>query len=92
MTAARRPVGWGATLGSVVLLLVAASAEGGENEAVPEEAEVIDLTSSTCLPGLIDIHAHPLIATDADVHYAHLDVKQAIDEGLFGSKCSPRAP
>ena len=82
---------------------------------------MIDLGSSTCLPGLIDAHAHPLIKTDdyqvdhlrrssgykalrglkvvremlnagwtsvripgdADIYYAHLDVKKAIDEGLF---------
>jgi imidazolonepropionase-like amidohydrolase len=93
----------------------------GSDAVVPQGAEGIDLTSSTCLPGLIDAHAHPLIATDdyqvdhlrhssgykalrglqvlqrmlaagwtsvriagdADVHYAHLDVKQAIDEGRF---------
>ncbi len=92
----------------------------GSREIVPEGAQIIDLGSSTCLPGLIDAHAHPLIATDdyqvdhlrrssaykairglkvlqdmldagwttiriagdADVHYAHLDVKTAIDEGL----------
>jgi len=82
---------------------------------------VVDRSKDTCLPGLIDAHAHILIKTDdyqqdhmrrssaykalrgldvaqamlragwttirivgdADVHYAHLDVRTAIDEGLF---------
>jgi imidazolonepropionase-like amidohydrolase len=82
---------------------------------------VIDRSQDTCLPGLIDSHAHVLIKTDdyqvdhlrrssaykalrglavaqemlrsgwttvrilgdADVAYAHLDVRTAIKEGLF---------
>ena len=82
---------------------------------------VIDRSQDTCLPGLIDAHAHILIKTDdyqvdhlrrssaykalrglsvvqemlrsgwttirilgdADVHYAHLDVRTAIREGHF---------
>jgi imidazolonepropionase-like amidohydrolase len=82
---------------------------------------VIDRSQDTCLPGLIDAHAHVLIKTDdyqvdhlrrssaykalrglnvvqqmlhsgwttvrilgdADVFYAHLDVRTAIQEGMF---------
>jgi imidazolonepropionase-like amidohydrolase len=82
---------------------------------------VIDRSQDTCLPGLIDAHAHVLIKTDdyqvdhlrrssaykalrglnvvqemlrggwttvrilgdADVAYAHLDVRTAIQEGMF---------
>jgi imidazolonepropionase-like amidohydrolase len=82
---------------------------------------VIDRSQDTCLPGLIDAHAHVLIKTDdyqvdhlrrssaykalrglnvvqqmlrsgwttvrilgdADLFYAHLDVRTAIQEGLF---------
>jgi imidazolonepropionase-like amidohydrolase len=82
---------------------------------------VIDRSRDTCLPGLIDAHAHVLIKTDdyqvdhlrrssaykalrglnvvqqmlhagwtsirilgdADVYYAHLDVRTAVQEGMF---------
>lgn len=82
---------------------------------------IIDRSQDTCLPGLIDAHAHVLIKTDdyqvdhlrrssaykalrglgvvqemlrsgwttvrilgdADIAYAHLDVRTAIQEGLF---------
>ena len=88
---------------------------------IPSNAIVIDLGTSTVLPGLIDAHVHPLIAVDdyqvyhvkhssaakalrglkrvqefleagwtslriagdADVYYAHLDIRDAINEGLF---------
>ena len=89
---------------------------------VPDAAgTVIDRSRDTCLPGLIDAHAHLLIKTDdyqvdhlrrssgykalrglhvaqemlrsgwtsvrvlgdADVFYAHLDVRTAIREGMF---------
>jgi imidazolonepropionase-like amidohydrolase len=89
--------------------------------AGPVNGTVIDRSQDTCLPGLIDAHAHVLIKTDdyqvdhlrrssgykalrglnvvqemlrsgwttvrilgdADVAYAHLDVRTAIQEGLF---------
>jgi imidazolonepropionase-like amidohydrolase len=85
------------------------------------DSRVVDLSDQTCLPGLIDAHAHILIETDdyqvdhlrrssgykalrglnvaqqmlaagwttirivgdADVHFAHFDVRTAIEEGLF---------
>jgi imidazolonepropionase-like amidohydrolase len=97
------------------------AAIGEFDRVLPPGATVLDLRPATCLPGLIDAHAHPLIAAgdyqvdhlrrssaykalrglsvvqemlregwttvrvlgDADVHYAHLDVRTAIQEGLF---------
>jgi imidazolonepropionase-like amidohydrolase len=104
---------------------VAIRIENGRIAAVgpyaPDATAVIDRSQDTCLPGLIDAHAHVLITTDdyqvdhlrrssaykalrglgvvqamlrsgwttvrilgdADVSYAHLDVRTAIQEGLF---------
>ncbi len=97
------------------------AAVGPFDDVKREGAAIVDLSDSTCLPGLIDAHAHLLIATDdfqvdhlrrssaykalrglsvaqqmlrsgwtsvrvlgdADVHYAHLDVRTAIEEGMF---------
>jgi imidazolonepropionase-like amidohydrolase len=93
----------------------------GGAELLAAGIEVRDLGDATLLPGLIDVHSHPLISTDdyqvdhlrhssafkalrglkavqenlragwttlriagdADVFYAHLDVRRAIDSGLF---------
>jgi imidazolonepropionase-like amidohydrolase len=97
------------------------AAVGPFDDVGADGATVVDLSDRTCLPGLIDAHAHLLIETDdyqvdhlrrssaykalrglsvaqqmlhrgwtsvrvvgdADVHYAHLDVRTAIEEGLF---------
>lgn len=112
--------GVGAVEETVVVIRGERIAAVGPRSLVPEGAQVIDLGSSTCLPGFVDAHAHLLIATDdyqvdhlrrssaykairgltvaqkllgagwttlrvagdADVFFAHLDVKAAIDEGL----------
>src|SRR5262249_17647307 len=93
----------------------------GGPESLPSGIEVIDLGSATVLPGLIDLHSHPLQSTDsyqidhlrwssaykalkglkavqdslmagwttlripgdADVFYAPMDIRKAIDEGMF---------
>jgi imidazolonepropionase-like amidohydrolase len=97
------------------------AAVGPFDDVRADGTTVVDLSDRTCLPGLIDAHAHLLIETDdyqvdhlrrssaykalrglsvaqqmlhrgwtsvrvvgdADVHYAHLDVRTAIEEGLF---------
>ena len=93
----------------------------GRKDIVPKDASVIDLGNYTVLPGLIDVHVHPLIegddyqvnhlrassaqkaldglkrvqdllnagwttlriAGDADVGYAHLEIRDAINRGVF---------
>ena len=106
---------------SVVLVAGERIAAVGGEELLTPGVEVLDLGGATLLPGLIDAHSHPLIATDdyqvdhlrrssaykalrglravqdnlqagwttlrvagdADVFYAHLDVRRAIEDGLF---------
>lgn len=93
----------------------------GKADQMPRDAQVHDLRNFTVLPGLIDMHSHPLvsgdayqiqhlekssaqkaleglkraqefmmsgwttlrIAGDADVGYAHLEIRDAINKGLF---------
>jgi imidazolonepropionase-like amidohydrolase len=98
-----------------------AASSSGMPDTGSASVAIIDRSRDTCLPGLIDAHAHVLIKTDdyqvdhlrrssaykalrglnvvqqmlhagwtsirilgdADVYYAHLDVRTAIREGLF---------
>jgi imidazolonepropionase-like amidohydrolase len=95
--------------------------EIGEHINVPKSFKLIDLSEYTVLPGLIDVHVHPLIygddyqvnhlkgssafnalrglktlqewlyegwttvriAGDADVAYAHMEIRDAINSGWF---------
>jgi imidazolonepropionase-like amidohydrolase len=114
--------GTGKVLKNVVILVnndrITGIVKPGE---VPKGAEVIDLKDFTVLPGLIDLHSHPLVdgdeyqlnhlrnssaqkallglkraqdwlnagwttlrvAGDADIGYAHLEIRDAINQGLF---------
>ncbi|MEJ0057744.1 MAG: amidohydrolase family protein [Bacteroidota bacterium] len=93
----------------------------GSKQSIPKDAQVIDLGDFTVLPGMIDLHSHPLAAGDeyqldhlrkssaqkaleglkrtqdwlnagwttlrtagdADVGYATLEIRDAINKGLF---------
>lgn len=95
--------------------------EIGTKNIIKSEYKIIDLTEYTVLPGLIDVHVHPLIygddyqtnhikgssafnalrglktvqnwlyegwttirvAGDADTQYAHFEIRDAINNGLF---------
>lgn len=48
----------------------------GDRSIIPIDAKVIDLGNATLLPGLIDSHAHPLIAGD-DYQNGHVQVSSA---------------
>jgi len=37
----------------------------GGRDIIPKDAEVIDLGGATVLPGLMDLHSHPLISSDS---------------------------
>ncbi|NIM13239.1 MAG: hypothetical protein GTO45_14085 [Candidatus Aminicenantes bacterium] len=51
---------------------------------IPAKAEIIDLSDYSILPGLIDAHVHPLIATD-DYQVDHLR-RSSADKALQGLK------
>ncbi|HEY5824617.1 MAG TPA: hypothetical protein VIT44_09635, partial [Cyclobacteriaceae bacterium] len=93
----------------------------GGKDIIPKGATIIDLSTYTILPGMIDAHVHPLIdgddyqvnhlkqssaekalnglkrsqdllmagwtslriAGDADVGYAHFEIRDAINKGIF---------
>lgn len=93
----------------------------GGKDIIPKGATIVDLSSYTVLPGMIDAHVHPLIdgddyqtnhmkqssaekalnglkrcqdllmagwtslrvAGDADVGYAHFEIRDAINKGTF---------
>jgi imidazolonepropionase-like amidohydrolase len=63
----------------------------GPNVAIPPDAEVVDLSRSTCLPGLIDNHTHVLLQGDitADDYDTQL-LKQSIPYRTIGATMAAR--
>ena len=94
----------------------------GQKDIIPKDAQTIDLSAYTVLPGFIDLHCHPLgdadddyqtyhlknssaakalqglknvqgmlmagwtairVPGDLDVGYAHFDLRNAINKGMF---------
>jgi len=48
----------------------------GSRDAIPEDAEVIELPGATLMPGMINAHEHPLMYSD-DYQNAHLQASSA---------------
>ena len=55
---------------------------GSDDGSVPDGASVIDLSSATVLPGLMDMHAHLVGEIDTGQGYAGLVMRSAAQEAL----------
>jgi adenine deaminase len=67
--------------------------EVGVRASVPPGARVIDLSGSTCLPGLIDAHTHVLL--QGDITAADYDAQSARPSSTASPPCAiskPKAP
>jgi len=63
----------------------------GPNVAVPAGAEVVDLSRSTCLPGLIDNHTHVLLQGDITAEdYDNQLLKQSIPYRAIAATAAAR--
>jgi imidazolonepropionase-like amidohydrolase len=58
--------------------------EIGSGIAIPKDAEIIDLSNATVLPGLIDCHTH-LTSQPGDNYYEDIFRKTAIDYALLAT-------
>lgn len=59
-------------------------AVGPDDGSVPDGASVIDLSGSTVLPGLMDMHSHLVGEIDTGQGYAGLVMRSAAQEALAG--------
>jgi imidazolonepropionase-like amidohydrolase len=56
-----------------------------EDEAAPGDADVVDLSDHTVVPGLIDCHAHLVGSVESGHGYAALVMRTAAQEALTGA-------
>ena len=56
----------------------------GKNITIPKDAKQIDLSDRTCLPGLMDMHVHPLAHNGTEIMYS--EDRSSAEYALVGAR------